>query len=94
MNNKILIVSANYYREISKNFWIVEGTPTDCMIFALNHIFKKNKPDLILSGINAGSNIGDEVSYSGTVAAAWEGAVRRIDSVSYTHLTLPTRIFV
>ena len=70
------------FREISKNFWIVDGTPTDCMIFALNHLFKKNKPDLILSGINAGSNIGDEVSYSGTVAAAWEGAVRRIDSIA------------
>ncbi len=70
------------FREISKNFWIVDGTPTDCMIFALNHLFKENKPDLILSGINAGSNIGDEVSYSGTVAAAWEGAVRRIDSIA------------
>ena len=70
------------FKEISKNFWIVDGTPTDCMIFALNHLFKKNKPDLILSGINAGSNIGDEVSYSGTVAAAWEGAVRKIDSIA------------
>ncbi len=70
------------FREISKNFWIVDGTPTDCIIFALNYLFKKNKPDLILSGINAGSNIGDEVSYSGTVAAAWEGAVRRIDSIA------------
>ena len=70
------------FRETSKNFWVVDGTPTDCMIFALNHLFKKNKPDLILSGINAGSNIGDEVSYSGTVAAAWEGAVRGIDSIA------------
>ena len=70
------------FREMSKNFWIVDGTPTDCMIFALNHLFNKNKPDLILSGINAGSNIGDEVSYSGTVAAAWEGAVRGIDSIA------------
>ncbi len=70
------------FREISKNFWIVDGTPTDCIIFALNYLLKKNKPDLILSGINAGSNIGDEVSYSGTVAAAWEGAVRRIDSIA------------
>ena len=70
------------FREISKNFWVVDGTPTDCVIFALSHLFKKNKPDLILSGINAGSNIGDEVSYSGTVAAAWEGAVRRIDSIA------------
>ena len=70
------------FKEISKNFWIVDGTPTDCMIFALNYLFKKSKPDLILSGINAGSNIGDEVSYSGTVAAAWEGAVRKIDSIA------------
>ena len=70
------------FREMSKNFWIVDGTPTDCIIFALNHLFNKNKPDLILSGINAGSNIGDEVSYSGTVAAAWEGAVRKIDSIA------------
>ena len=70
------------FKEISKNFWIVDGTPTDCMIFALNYLFNQSKPDLILSGINAGSNIGDEVSYSGTVAAAWEGAVRKIDAIA------------
>ena len=70
------------FKENSENFWIVDGTPTDCMIFALNYLYKKNKPNLILSGINAGSNIGDEVSYSGTVAAAWEGAVRGIDSIA------------
>ena len=81
--SKSITIKQNiHFREMSKNFWIVDGTPTDCMIFALNHLFKKNKPDLILSGINAGSNIGDEVSYSGTVAAAWEGAVRRIDSIA------------
>ena len=70
------------YKKISNYNWIVDGTPTDCMIFALNHIFKSDKPDLILSGINAGSNIGDEVSYSGTVAAAWECAVRVINSIA------------
>ena len=43
---------------------------------------KDFKPDLILSGINAGCNIGDEVSYSGTVAAAWEGALRGINSIA------------
>jgi len=43
---------------------------------------KDFKPDLILSGINAGCNIGDEVSYSGTVAAAWEGAVRGVNSIA------------
>ena len=61
---------------------IVDGTPTDCVIFAVNHLMKDFKPDLILSGINAGCNIGDEVSYSGTVAAAWEGALRGINSIA------------
>ena len=68
------------FERISDFYWIIDGTPTDCIIFALNHLFKEKKPDLILSGINAGSNIGDEVSYSGTVAAAWEGAIRGINS--------------
>ena len=62
--------------------WIIDGTPTDCVIFAINHLMKDFKPDLILSGINAGCNVGDEVSYSGTVAAAWEGAVRGINSIA------------
>ena len=62
--------------------WIVDGTPTDCVIMALNYLMKDFKPDLILSGINAGCNIGDEVSYSGTVAAAWEGALRGINSIA------------
>ena len=68
------------------NEWIVDGTPTDCVIFGLNHVLKFNKPDLILSGINAGCNIGDEVSYSGTVAAAWEGALRGINSIALSQL--------
>jgi 5'-nucleotidase len=71
-----------YFEQRDHHEWIVDGTPTDCVIFALNHIMKINKPDLILSGINAGSNIGDEVSYSGTVAAAMEGALRGINSIA------------
>lgn len=68
------------FEQLSDFVWVINGTPTDCIVFALNHLFKENMPELILSGINAGSNIGDEVSYSGTVAAAWEGAVRGINS--------------
>jgi len=68
------------FEQLSDLVWVIDGTPTDCVIFAINYLFKEKKPDLILSGINAGSNIGDEVSYSGTVAAAWEGAVRGINS--------------
>ena len=68
------------FEKLSDFDWVIHGAPTDCIVFALNHLFKENMPELILSGINAGSNIGDEVSYSGTVAAAWEGAVRGINS--------------
>ena len=70
------------FNKINPNFWVIEGTPTDCVIFALNYIFKKDKPDYIFSGINSGTNIGDEISYSGTVGAAFEGALRGVPSVA------------
>ena len=70
------------FKKISSKFWVIEGTPTDCVIFALNYIFKKGKPDIIFSGINSGTNRGDEISYSGTVGAAFEGALRGVPSVA------------
>ena len=69
-------------KKISEFDWIIEGTPTDCMIFALNKIFDKETPEFIFSGINSGSNVGDEISYSGTVGAAFEGALRGIPSLA------------
>jgi len=59
------------YRIVEKDVYAVEGTPTDCTHVALHHVLKQ-KPDLILSGINHGANLGDDVLYSGTVAAALE----------------------
>ena len=70
------------FEKITSTSWVVDGTPTDCVIFALNYIFKNDKPDYIFSGINAGTNIGDEISYSGTVGAAFEGALRGIPSLA------------
>ena len=70
------------FEKIASRSWVVDGTPTDCIIFALNYIFKNDKPDYIFSGINAGTNIGDEISYSGTVGAAFEGALRGIPSLA------------
>lgn len=53
-------------------FYRVDGTPTDCVHLAISGLLKQN-PDMVVSGINAGANLGDDVLYSGTVAAAMEG---------------------
>ncbi|MDC3076153.1 5'/3'-nucleotidase SurE [Paracoccaceae bacterium] len=66
----------------NNNEYSVEGTPTDCIIFALEHLMKKKKPDIILSGINWGYNLSEDVFYSGTVAAAAEGTARGILSIA------------
>lgn len=55
------------------NFYSVNGTPTDCVHLALTGLYMQEVPDLVVSGINAGANMGDDVIYSGTVAAATEG---------------------
>ena len=66
----------------SDNQYSVDGTPTDCVIFALDHLMKDKKPDLILSGINWGYNLAEDVFYSGTIAAAMEGADRGVLSIA------------
>jgi 5'-nucleotidase len=53
----------------------VTGTPTDCVLVAVEHILKNDRPDLVISGVNHGANMGEDVTYSGTVAAALEGAI-------------------
>jgi len=59
----------------------VDGTPTDCVNVAIEHVLR-GKPDLIVSGINKGWNLGDDVTYSGTVAGALEGALLAIPSIA------------
>ncbi|CAH0534349.1 5'/3'-nucleotidase SurE [Vibrio stylophorae] len=60
-------------RQVALNQYAVEGTPTDCVHFALNELLLSSPPDLVLTGINHGANQGEDVLYSGTVAAATEG---------------------
>lgn len=60
----------------------VTGTPTDAVMMALAEIMKDGPPDLILSGVNRGANLGEDVHYSGTVSAAMEGALAGIRSVA------------
>ena len=66
-------------REVGERHFAVKGTPTDCVIMGVRHIMKE-KPDLVLSGVNRGRNCAEDVSYSGTVAGAMEGAVLGIPS--------------
>ncbi len=68
--------------EYGKNFFAVDGTPTDCIMLAINKIFQDIKFDLLISGINYGANLGDDITYSGTVAGAMEGCLMGIPSIA------------
>ena len=71
-SNSLTLNSPVRIREISERTYRVNGTPTDCVHIALTGLLD-NDPDMVVSGINAGANLGDDVIYSGTVAAAMEG---------------------
>ena len=71
-SNSLTLDSPVRIREIDERTFRVKGTPTDCVHIALTGLLDKD-PDMVISGINAGANLGDDVIYSGTVAAAMEG---------------------
>lgn len=60
-------------RQVEKDVYSIDGTPTDCVHLAVTGLLAKDPPDVLVSGINHGENLGDDVIYSGTVAAAMEG---------------------
>jgi 5'-nucleotidase len=66
---------------VHPHVFAIDGTPTDCVNIAITHILH-GKPDLIVSGINKGWNLGDDVTYSGTVSGALEGALLGIPSIA------------
>jgi 5'-nucleotidase len=78
--NKIL-----RYKKIKKDVYAVEGTPTDCVFMGTWAILKE-KPDLIISGINRGGNLGEDIHYSGTVAAAMEGGIMGVPAIAFSQL--------
>ena len=69
-------------RQLSERIFAVKGTPTDCVIMAVRHVLKGEEPALVLSGVNRGSNIADDVTYSGTIAGAIEGTILGIPSIA------------
>ena len=73
-------------RQHGPKHYSVAGTPTDAVMMALGVIMDDHKPDLILSGINRGANLGDDVTYSGTVSAAMEGTLAGIRSIALSQV--------
>ena len=65
-----------------EKFFSLDGSPSDCVAIGLDRVLIDQRPDLILSGINSGCNLGEDVTYSGTVAAAMEGLIRRVPSIA------------
>ena len=79
-------------RRMGERRFAVEGTPSDCVLLGVKR-FLEHRPDLVVSGINQGPNMGEDVIYSGTVAAAMEGALIGIPSVSFSLATWEERDF-
>jgi 5'-nucleotidase len=71
-------------QKLEEGFYAVDGTPTDCVNLAVLWLLKDRRPDLIVSGINFGLNVGDDVTYSGTVSATFEGSLLHIPSVAFS----------
>src|SRR5260370_30979776 len=69
-------------REVARRRYAVDGTPTDCVLIAVKRLLRDQPPDLVLSGINAGSNVGEDLTYSGTVAAAMEATLLGIPAMA------------
>lgn len=69
-------------REVTERRFAIKGTPTDCVIMGVRHILNGKGPDLVISGVNRGSNTGEDVIYSGTIAGAMEGTILGIPAVA------------
>jgi 5'-nucleotidase len=77
--------------QIAEREWAIDGTPADCVIVALHKLLPE-KPDMVISGINHGANLGENVYYSGTVGAAREGALHHIPSVAMSLCSRKTEV--
>ncbi|MBM3600536.1 MAG: 5'/3'-nucleotidase SurE [Alphaproteobacteria bacterium] len=69
-------------RRMSRRRFCVDGTPTDCVLLAVKELLKDKPPDLVLSGVNRGCNLGEDVTYSGTIAAAMEATLLGIPAIA------------
>jgi 5'-nucleotidase len=73
-------------RKLGERRFCVTGTPTDSVMMAVGHLMKELKPDLVLSGVNRGANLADDITYSGTVSAAMEGALAGVRAIALSQV--------
>lgn len=71
-------------QKVRERVYHIDGTPADCVLLAVNELLPR-KPDIVMSGINPGPNLGDDVTYSGTVAGAYEGMLLGIPSIAISN---------
>lgn len=71
-------------RQVRARVYAIDGTPTDCAYLGINHLLKDKRPALLVSGINHGPNLADDVTYSGTVAAAMEASILGVPAIAFS----------
>jgi 5'-nucleotidase len=80
--------------EVAPRWYSVDGTPTDAVYVGMNLVLKERWPDVVVSGVNHGPNLGNDVHYSGTVAAAMEGALLGVPAIAVSLASAPPHDFV
>jgi 5'-nucleotidase len=71
-------------RKVRERFYAVDGTPTDCSWLGIHHVMRAGRPALVVSGINHGPNLADDVTYSGTIAAAMEASIIGVPAIAFS----------
>lgn len=71
-------------RRVREHWYTVDGTPADCVNLAIQGLLKEAPPDLVVSGINFGLNLGNDVTYSGTVSAAFEASLQKLPAIAFS----------
>ena len=89
-SNSLSLKNPLYVTRHDNGFYSVEGTPTDCVHVAITGLLER-EPDMVVSGINSGANLGDDVIYSGTVAAAMEGRFLGLPAIAISQNCVPAR---
>ncbi len=85
--HSLTLVKPLRFVSVDDDFYKLEdGTPSDCVYLSLSALFAEKKPDLLVSGINRGSNMGEDITYSGTVAGAMEGVLHGIPSIAISQV--------